>query len=387
MIPFIDLGAQYRLIQEEVEAAVLRVLRSGQYILGPEVDALEQALSDFVGVRHAVSCASGTDALVMALMAKGVGAGDAIITTPFTFMASAEAISLVGATPVFVDVDPHSFNIDPAVLSDVSQSLAKASDGAAPLPKLPLDRLRPRGIIAVDLFGLPADYAAIEQIAGEQELFVIEDAAQSFGATLGNRRAGALASIGATSFFPAKPLGCYGDGGALFTDDHDLAELFRSIRVHGQGADRYEHVRIGITGRLDALQAAILSIKLKILPEELEKRQRVAAAYKRAIAERGLPLETPHVPDGYTSAWAQYSVLAADASARSDYQSRLSAAGIPTGIYYPTPLHLQPAFASLGYSRGDFPVAESLSERIFSLPMHPYLNEDDVQSIMRAMSA
>jgi dTDP-4-amino-4,6-dideoxygalactose transaminase len=383
LIPFIDLGTQYRLIQEEVEAAVLRVLRSGQYILGPEVDALEQALADFVGVRHAVTCASGTDALVMALMAKGVGPGDAIITTPFTFMASAEAISLVGATPVFVDVDPHTFNIDPARLSGVCKSLV---NGAAALRNAPRDELRPRGIIAVDLFGLPADYSAIEEVAGAHDLFVIEDAAQSFGATLGNRRAGALASIGATSFFPAKPLGCYGDGGALFTDDDELADLFRSIRVHGQGADRYEHVRIGITGRLDAVQAAILSVKLKILPEELDKRQRVAAAYDRAIAEAGLPLETPRVPDGCTSAWAQYSVLAADASARADYQSRLSAAGIPTGIYYPTPLHLQPAFAPLGYSRGDLPVAESLSERIFSLPMHPYLGEEDIAAIVEAMS-
>jgi len=371
LIPFIDLGSQYRLIQDEVEAAVLRVLRSGQYILGPEVDALEEALAQFVGVRHAVSCASGTDALVMALMAKGVGPGDAVMTTPFTFMASAEAISLVGATPVFVDVDPRTFNLDPGALG-----------GAVATAR---DHLTPRGIIAVDLFGLPADYGAIEQVANDHDLFVIEDAAQSFGATHGNRRAGALASIGATSFFPAKPLGCYGDGGALFTDDDELAELFRSIRVHGQGSNRYEHVRIGVTGRLDAVQAAILSVKLKILPDELEKRQRVAAAYGLAIQRAGLQLEIPDVPDGFSSSWAQYSVLAQDAEARAACQASLAAAGIPTGIYYPKPLHLQSAFASLGYSHGDFPVAESLSERIFSLPMHPYLEDDDIHAIVGAM--
>jgi UDP-2-acetamido-2-deoxy-ribo-hexuluronate aminotransferase len=370
LIPFIDLGTQYQLIEDEVEAAVLRVLRSGQYILGPEVDALELALAEFVGVRHAISCASGTDALVMALMAKGVGPGDAVFTTPFTFMASAEAISLVGATPIFVDVDAATFNIDPA-------SLKRSVDVPSGLTA--------RGIIAVDLFGLPADYAAIDQVASANDLFVIEDAAQSFGAISGNRRAGALASIGATSFFPAKPLGCYGDGGAIFTDDDDLDESLRSIRVHGQGSDRYEHVRIGLTGRLDAIQAAILSIKLRILPDELRQRQRVADEYGRAIRDSGLELQIPHVPDGCASAWAQYSVLAHDADARSAFQARLSAAGVPTGIYYPKPLHLQQAFAALGHNRGDFPVAEALSDRVFSLPMHPYLSDEEIGRVVGAM--
>jgi UDP-2-acetamido-2-deoxy-ribo-hexuluronate aminotransferase len=387
LIPFIDLGTQYKLIQHEVEAAVLRVLRSGQYIMGPEVDSLEQELADFVGVRHAVSCASGTDALVMALMAKGVGPGDAVFTTPFTFMASAEAISLVGATPVFVDVDPRTFNMDPDALREVIGALLSGRASAAPLPQVARDQLIPRGIIAVDLFGLPSDYAAIEQVATDHDLFVIEDAAQSFGATLGNRRAGALASIGATSFFPAKPLGCYGDGGALFSDDDELADVIRSIRVHGQGADRYEHVRIGLTGRLDAVQAAILSVKLRILPEELDRRESVAANYNRAIQEAALPLETPKVPDGYTSAWAQYSVLAESADGRAAYQAKLAAAQIPTGIYYPKPLHLQGAFAPLGYSSGDFPVSESLSQRIFSLPMHPYLSDEDIHAIVGAMQS
>jgi dTDP-4-amino-4,6-dideoxygalactose transaminase len=237
----------------------------------------------------------------------------------------------------------------------------------------------------VDLFGLPADYLAIQEIADAHDLFVIEDAAQSFGAQLGNRRAGSLSSIGATSFFPAKPLGCCGDGGALFTDDDLLADLFRSIRVHGQGGDRYEHVRIGLTGRLDAVQAAILSIKLKILPEETEARQRVAASYAAVIEREQVSVEIPNVPPGYTSAWAQYSVLAADAESRSAFQAALSTAGVPTGIYYPKPLHLQQAFSALGYQRGDFPAAEQLSERIFSLPMHPYLDDQTIEMIVGAM--
>jgi UDP-2-acetamido-2-deoxy-ribo-hexuluronate aminotransferase len=371
MIPFIDLSNQYKRIQEEVEEAVLQVLRSGVYIMGPQVEALELALADFVGVRHAISCASGTDALVMALMAKGVGPGHAILTTPFTFMASAEAISLVGATPVFVDVQSDTFNLDPTELQRSIENLD--SD------------LEPLGIIAVDLFGLPADYPEIQAIADAHGLFVIEDAAQSFGASLGNRAAGALAPIGCTSFFPAKPLGCYGDGGAIFTDDDDLADVLRSVRVHGQGHDRYEHVRIGLTGRLDAIQAAVLSIKLKILPDEIEQRQRVASLYDQAIGSAGLELITPRVPPGRVSAWAQYSVLAKNSQARSAFQQALASAGVPTGVYYPKPLHLQQAFADLGHSKGHFPVAEDLSERIFSLPMHPYLDEGSVNEIVGAM--
>lgn len=373
MIPFVDLGAQYRAIQPQVEKAVLRVLRSGQYILGPEVAALEAELAAFVGVAHCISCASGTDALVMALMAKGVGAGDAVFTTPFTFMASAEAIALAGATPVFVDIDAASFNMDPAKLQDaVGRCVAS-------------EALRPVGIIPVDLFGLPADYPAIDAIAKEHGLFVIEDAAQSFGARLDNRRAGALAEIACTSFFPAKPLGGYGDGGAIFVNDAELDAVLRSIRVHGQGSDRYEHVRLGITGRLDAVQAAILRVKLGVFEDELDKRQTVASEYDRRIADAEIALETPLVAANQLSAWAQYSVLAIDAAARQAMQARLAAAGVPTAIYYPKPLHLQAAFADLGYGPGDFPVSEDVGSRIFSLPMHPYLEAGTIATIVQAM--
>jgi dTDP-4-amino-4,6-dideoxygalactose transaminase len=390
MIQFIDLRAQYARIQEDVEQAVLRSLRSGQHIMGPEVDTLESRLAEYAGVEHAISCASGTDALVMALMAKGVGPGDAIFTVPFTFVATAEAIATVGATPIFVDVDPITFNMDVGALGRAIQALAGEDRDGHPLPRSLGDargELRPRGIIGVDLFGLPADYRAINALASEHGLFVIEDAAQSFGASAHNRRAGALAEIGCTSFFPAKPLGCYGDGGALFTDDAELAALFRSIRVHGQGSDKYENVRLGITGRLDSVQAAILNVKLDIFEDELAERNRVADTYRRLIAESGVDLVTPTLPPEHSSAWAQYSVVARDGDARSRLQARLAEAGVPTAIYYPKPLHLQKAFDGLRYEQGDFPVSEDLGARIFSLPMHPYLKDDEIVAIVEAMKS
>ena len=388
MIPFIDLKSQYARIQDQVEAAVLATMRSGTFILGPEVLALEARLAEFAGTRHCVSCASGTDALVMALMAKGVGPGDAVFTVPFTFMASAEAICTVGATPIFVDVDPATFNIDPAALSRAIEALAKGDSSIHPLPRWDdgkLAGLTPKGIIAVDLFGLPADYQAINAIAADNGLFVIEDAAQSFGGGAGNARAGSLAEIGCTSFFPAKPLGCYGDGGAIFTDDAELDTLLRSIRVHGQGSDKYENVRLGITGRLDAVQAAVLNVKMDIFDDELVQRQRVADAYGRALAGAGLDLIAPVIPDGYASAWAQYTLIARDAEARAAFQAKLAAADIPTMIYYPRPLHTQGAFAPLGYAEGDFAVTEDLVNRVFSLPMHPYLADDEAGRIVAAM--
>jgi UDP-2-acetamido-2-deoxy-ribo-hexuluronate aminotransferase len=374
MLQFIDLQAQYSRLQEEMEQAVLGVLRSGKYIMGPEVAELEAELSRFVVMEYCVSCASGTDALVMALMAKSIGPGDAVFTTPFTFVASAEAIATVGATPIFVDIDPASFNIDASKLSAAIERIRR--DGT----------LAAKAIIAVDLFGLPADYQAINDIAAREGLLVIEDAAQSFGASAGNRRAGSLAEIGCTSFFPAKPLGCYGDGGAIFTDDPEVANVLRSIRVHGQGSDKYENVRLGITGRLDTVQAAVLLVKLKVFEREIEDRQRVAAAYSAAIHDAGLQLQTPHVPDGYLSAWAQYSVLAESASERERLIQRLAAAGIPTAIYYPKPLHLQQAFAYLGHHPGDFPASEDAASRIFSLPMHPYLDEVTIGQIVSALA-
>jgi UDP-2-acetamido-2-deoxy-ribo-hexuluronate aminotransferase len=388
MIPFIDLQSQFSRIQTDVEAAILSVVRSGQFILGPEVAKLEERLADYVGVKHCVSCASGTDALVMALMAKGIGPGDAVFTVPFTFMASAEAIATVGATPIFVDVAADSFNMDPAALERAITALANADAALHPLPRLAdaeLKALKPKGIIAVDLFGLTADYSAINAIAAEHDLFVIEDAAQSFGASANNARAGSLAEIACTSFFPAKPLGCYGDGGAIFVNDSELDAILRSIRVHGQGDDKYENVRMGITGRLDAVQAAVLQKKLDIFDDEMAHRQRVANSYSAALASEGVDVVAPAIPAHHVSAWAQYTVTARDAAARTDFQQRLSAAGVPTMIYYPKALHQQKAFANLGYQNGDFSVSEDLASRVFSLPMHPYLANEQIAQIVAAM--
>jgi dTDP-4-amino-4,6-dideoxygalactose transaminase len=374
MLQFIDLQAQYSRLQDEMEQAVLRVLRGGKYIMGPEIAELEIQLARFAGVSHCISCASGTDALVMSLMAKGVGPGDAVFVPPFTFVATAESIATVGATPIFVDVDPATFNLSPKRLEE---AIGRVKEAGA---------LMPGAVIAVDLFGLPADYQGINSTAARHGMFVIEDAAQSFGARAGNRRAGALAEIGCTSFFPAKPLGCYGDGGAIFTDDADLAEILRSIRVHGQGSHKYDNVRLGITGRLDTIQAAVLLVKLQIFEKELTDRQRVAALYARAIRDAGLRLELPRSPEGMTSAYAQFSLLADNDADRAEFLDRLAARGIPTAIYYPKPLHLQPAFAYLGHKQGDFPVSEDLSSRIFSLPMHPYLDEQAIGSIVAALA-
>jgi UDP-2-acetamido-2-deoxy-ribo-hexuluronate aminotransferase len=388
MISFIDLQSQFKRIQSEVEARVLAVLRSGQYILGPEVTSLENKLAEFIGVKHAITCASGNDALMIALMAKGIGPGDAVFTTPFTFFATAEVIAVLGATPIFVDIEMETFNIDPEALNAAIIALKEYDTKSSALPKWPAEKLRgltPKGIITVDLFGLPADYERINAIAARHGLFVIEDAAQGFGGEVNGRSAGGLAEVACTSFFPAKPLGCYGDGGALFTDDDGQAELFRSIRVHGQGRDRYENVRLGITGRLDELQAAILIPKLAIFKHELLERQRVADTYTKLIAASNLDLITPHVPDGYSSAWAQYSVLARDHASRKILQDKLKAAGVPSMIYYVIPLHLQKAFSGLGYQVGDFTVSEQASERIFSLPMHPYLDDETIAVIVDAM--
>lgn len=388
MIPFIDLKAQYHRISAQVESAVLDVMRSGTFILGPVVERLEGRLAEFAGTRHCVSCASGTDALVMALMAKGVGPGDAVFTVPFTFMASAEAIATVGATPIFVDIEADSFNMDPAALERAIAALAAGDSTGHVLPHWTAERLgalRPRGIIAVDLFGLPADYSRINAIAAQHELFVIEDAAQSFGASANNKRAGSLAEIGCTSFFPAKPLGCYGDGGAIFCDDAELDTLLRSIRVHGQGSDKYENVRLGITGRLDAMQAAVLDVKLDIFADEIEQRQRVAARYDAQLAAADLPLRTPPVQAGMVSAWAQYTLVAQDAAHRAACQKQLADAGVPTMIYYPKGLHEQLAFVDLAYQRGDFPVSETMADCVFSLPMHPYLEDAEIDRIVAAL--
>jgi dTDP-4-amino-4,6-dideoxygalactose transaminase len=337
--------------------------------MGPEVAELESALAEKVGVGHCVSCANGTDALQLALMALGVGQGDAVFTPTYTFFATAEAISLVGATPVFVDVDPQTFNIDSVSLRSAIGEVIDGGENQA------------TAIIAVDLFGLPADYGQLEVIADEFDLHLIEDAAQGMGGSIDDRSAGTFGVIATTSFFPAKPLGCYGDGGAVFTDSNEIADAVRSLRVHGKGSDKYDNVRIGMNSRLDTLQAAVLLAKLERFCGELEVRQTVADWYDEYLPES---VQVPEIPDGYQSAWAQYTV-------RSDQRDKLKAAlterGIPTAIYYVKPLHLMDAYQSLGYSIGDFPVSERLSRRALSLPMHPYLNESLVKEIAGAVAS
>lgn len=366
-IAFVDLAAQFSRLEAEIRAAIDRVLKHGKFILGPEVSELEERLAAFAGVEHAVTCSSGTDALLMSLIAYDVGPGDAVFTTPFTFIATAEVISLIGATPVFVDIDPRTFNIDPALFETAVERIE--AEG----------RLHLRGVIPVDLFGLPADYDALRQVTEGRDLFILEDAAQSFGALYKGRRAGALGDVAATSFFPAKPLGCYGDGGAVLTDDDALAARLESIRVHGKGTDKYDNVRIGLNARMDTLQAAIVLAKLQAFAEELEARQRVAERYTRGLSA---VVETPWVPDGLTSAYAQYSILSEQ---RANIMAALKAEHIPSAIYYAKPLHLQGAFANLGHQEGDFPVAERTSQRIFSLPMHPYLRDDEMGGIVNVI--
>jgi dTDP-4-amino-4,6-dideoxygalactose transaminase len=388
---FIDLSCQQDCIRPSLENRIFSVLRHGQYIMGPEVKELEVKLAAYVGAKHAVGCASGTDALLMALMAYGVGPGDAIFTTPFTFIATAEVISLLGATPVFVDIDPKTYNIDPAKLEQAIQAVKANDPSSHPLPlnsALSPQSLAliPKGIIPVDLFGLPADYDAINAIAKDHGLFVVEDAAQSFGAEYKGKKACSLADIACTSFFPAKPLGCYGDGGMCFTDDDQLAKIMESIRVHGKGSDKYDNIRIGINGRLDTLQAAILLSKFAIFPDEVILRQEAANRYAALLAPYS-SLLTPYVAEGYNSVWAQYSVLAIDGDHRTALQKRLQENKIPTAIYYPKPLHLQTAFTFLGYVPGAFPVSEDAANRIFSLPMHPYLQKEDQTKIAEIMKS
>ncbi|WP_321417480.1 DegT/DnrJ/EryC1/StrS family aminotransferase [uncultured Desulfobacter sp.] len=368
-IAFVDLAAQQKLILPEIEKNIRTVLGHGKYIMGPEVNELEKRLADFAQTRYAVACASGTDALLMALMACGIGSGDAVFTTPFTFIATAEVIKLLGALPVFVDIDYSTFNISAHKLKAAVQKVSQTG------------QLRPKAIIPVDLFGLPCDYDQINQIASEYNLIVIEDAAQSFGAEYKGRMAGSLGHVGCTSFFPAKPLGCYGDGGAVFTNSDEIAEKLLSIRIHGKGTDKYDNIRLGINGRLDTLQAAILLPKLEIFPKELESRRNVAKRYTELLSSKKDLLTLPEVFPGLKSAWAQYSILAADTEARNNIQDSLKEKDIPTSVYYPTPLHLQTAFADLGYKKGDFPVSEDCSSIIFSIPMHPYLTQNEQAKI------
>lgn len=366
---FIDLKRQFEHLRPAIEARINDVLEHGRFILGPEVQELEQSLADYCGVRHAIGVGNGTDALQLALMAADVGPGDAVFTSAFSFFASAEVISLVGATPVFVDIDEHSYNICPEALRQGIEDVAR--DGA----------LTPRAIIAVDLFGLPADYPRITRIADEHSLILIEDAAQSFGAALGDRKSCSFGNMAATSFFPAKPLGCFGDGGAVFTSDDELAEKIRSLRVHGKGKNKYDNIRIGVNSRLDTLQAGILLAKFAELPTELEARQRWADEYSARLAD---DFVVPKVPPGVRSAWAQYTVRPREGQRETCLQ-RLADNGVPSAIYYGKPLHLQPAFAHLGGREGQFSVAERCAASVFSLPMHPYLRPEEVDAVANAL--
>jgi UDP-2-acetamido-2-deoxy-ribo-hexuluronate aminotransferase len=372
---FIDLKTQYEIIKNPLKKRLDSIFQRAGFILGPEIVELEEKLAAYVGKKFCLTCSSGTDALLLALMAKGVGPGDAVFTSTFTFFATAEVISLLGATPVFVDIDPKTYNIDPKKLRDEIAKIKNAEEITPPFPR----NLKPKAIIPVDLFGICADYQEIDSIAQEFGLFVLEDAAQSFGAIYRGRKACSFGDIAATSFFPAKPLGCYGDGGAVFCDDPEMIEILKSLRVHGQGADKYENVRIGINGRMDTIQAAVLLEKMEIFEDEIHKRQIVAQRYADGLANKVI---VPHVPQGMRSAWAQYSVQTEN---REHTISSLKKAGIPTAIYYPIPLHLQKAFAYLGNEKGLCPVAEAAAEKIFSLPMYPYLEGKDQDLIIKTL--
>ena len=369
-IPFVDLKQQYARLKPLIDSGIQTVLEHGGYIMGPEVAQLERELATFAKAKHCIAVSSGTDALLIALMADGIGQGDAVFVPAFTYTATAEVILSCGAAPVFVDVDPVSFNMD---LADLERRIAETRKGG---------RLRPRVIIPVDLFGLPADYPRINAIAEREGLVVLADAAQSFGARLDDRPAGSLARVTATSFFPAKPLGCYGDGGAIFTDDDGLAQTMRSIRAHGQGSDKYEIVRAGVNGRLDTIQAAVLLAKMTVFPDELVARDRVARRYTQRLSTN--LATTPTVPPNAFSAWAQYTI---QLDQRDAVQQALKAQGIPTAVYYPKPMHLQTAYSHFGSGSGSMPVSERLCGRVLSLPMHPYLELDEVDRICDATLA
>lgn len=370
-IPFIDLAAQQERIRPQIDAAIAQVLAHGRYILGPEVSELEEALAEFCGAKHCITTSSGTDALLMPLMAWGIGPGDAVFVPTFTFVATAEVVALTGATPVLVDVDEDSFNMDPASLE-------------AAIETAPSSGLVPRAVIPVDLFGQPADYESIAAVAQAQNLRLLADSAQSFGATSRGRTAGSIGDAAATSFFPAKPLGCYGDGGAVFTNDDELEDVLRSLRGHGGGRDKYDNVRVGINGRLDTIQAAILLEKLKIFPDEMERRQIVAGRYAAGL---GQAVTTPAVSNESRSAWAQYTVRTAD---RDALVAACRTANIPTAIYYPAPLHKQTAYAHFPTAPGGAPVSEMLAREVLSLPMHPYLEpavQDRIIDVINASFA
>jgi dTDP-4-amino-4,6-dideoxygalactose transaminase len=367
-IDFVDLRRQKQRLGDDLDLAIKRVMEHGNYIMGPEVLDLEQQLSGFCGVRHTLSSSNGTDALLLILMAMNVRAGDAVFCPSFTFAATAEMVALLGATPVFVDIQTHSFNMDPDSLEAAVVTARQHG-------------LRPAGVIPVDLFGLPAEYDLLEPVCSAHRMWMLCDAAQSFGAEFHGRRVGSIGLVSATSFFPAKPLGCYGDGGAIFTNDDDLASTIKSIRVHGQGSDKYDNVRIGINGRLDTLQAAILIEKFRIFPDEIRQRNVIAARYSEKLGEI---VQVPVVPPDVTSAWAQYTIRIS--GGRRDAVARnLKSKGIPTAVYYPKPLHQQAAYREFPIAGNGAPVSEVAACDVLSLPVHPYLTADEQDYVIESL--
>lgn len=370
---FRDLKKQYSVLKDEMDQAILDVVASSAYVMGPKVKEMEQAFADYVGVKHCIGCASGTDALLLALKAWDVKAGDAVFVPSFTFFASAEVVAIQGATPVFVDVDQDTFNMDVRDLIFKIEQTKKQG------------QLKPKAIIAVDLFGLPADFKLISEVAKRYGLYLLEDAAQGFGGRIGDQRACTFGDIAATSFFPAKPVGCYGDGGAVFTNNDEWADLMDSYHLHGKGSDRYDNIRIGLNSRLDSVQAAILLVKLKAFREhELEDVNRVAERYSEKLRN---VVKVPEVPKGFYSSWAQYSILVPSKEVRAKLQEALKAKDIPTAIYYPIPMHRQTAFNYLDPKQNQCPVADYLADRVLALPIHPYLSEEDQDLICETITS
>ncbi len=371
MMQFRDLKTQYNVLKDEMDKAILDVVASSAFVMGPKIKEMETAFAEYVGVKHCIACNSGTDALLLALKAWDVKPGDAVFVPSFTFFASAEVIAMQGATPVFVDVDKDTFNMDVDDLQRKIEQTIKAG------------KLTPRVVIAVDLFGLPADFKAIREVADKYGLYVLEDGAQGFGGRIGDREACTFGDISTTSFFPAKPVGCYGDGGAVFTDNDVWAELMESYHIHGKGSDRYDNVRIGMNSRLDSIQAAILMVKLKAFKEyELVDVNKVAVRYTEKLKD---VVKTPIVPEGFYSSWAQYTLQVKDKEVRAGLQAALKALDIPTAIYYPIPMHRQTSFSYLNLDDNRCPISDQLADTVISLPIHPYLSETDQDRICAAV--
>ena len=368
-ISLIDLAAQQRHIRPQIDAAIQNVLNHGQYIMGPEINELEAKLAEYSGVKHAITCSSGTDALMLSLMALDIKPGDGVIVPSFSFAATAEVLPCFGAIPIFADIDPITFNLNP---DNLSNAIAAANS----------TQIKTKGIISVGLFGQPSDYHRLQEFADKHGLWILDDAAQSYGASWEDKPVGHLGEITATSFFPAKPLGCYGDGGAVFTDNEQFAEIIRSARIHGMGRERYSYDRIGLTARLDSIQAAILLEKLKLFPDELKQRQKIANRYHQSLCD---VVETPQLAPDATSSWAQYTIKLPHSASRQAIQENLSAQGIPTAIYYPKGMHEHKPYAHYPIADGGLPVTLECCARVLALPMHPYLDEETQDIIVSAL--